>query len=229
VRLWLAQGNVEAAARWLEKDWLDLSGDNADDTAGYPDELRQIEQVTQARLLIAQDNPDAALEILSPLLETVEFAERKGCVLEILVLQAIAFHIQNNDSQAITTLKKAFALAEPENYRRLFIDVGPVMADMLKQSALADITPGYIRELLVEFPSQKSSINDAELQLVDPLSDRELELLHLIANGMSNQQVAEELVLTVGTVKWHLSNIYSKLGVNSRTQAVARARELQLL
>jgi LuxR family maltose regulon positive regulatory protein len=82
---------------------------------------------------------------------------------------------------------------------------------------------------LAAFPSRTTSINDTELQLIDPLSDRELELLGLIANGMSNRDVAEELVLTVGTVKWHLSNIYSKLDVSSRTQAVARARELQLL
>jgi LuxR family maltose regulon positive regulatory protein len=228
VRLWLAQHNVEAAARWLEKDWLDLSRDNADDSAGYPAELRQVEQLIQARLLIAQDNPAAALEILSTLLETVESADRTGCVLEIYILQAIAYHLQNN-VQAIATLKKAIVLAEPEMYCRLFIDAGPVMADLLNQSAPADIAPNYIHKLLAAFPSQTTSINDTELQLIDPLSDRELELLGLIANGMSNREVAEELVLTVGTVKWHLSNIYSKLDVSSRTQAVARARELQLL
>jgi LuxR family maltose regulon positive regulatory protein len=103
------------------------------------------------------------------------------------------------------------------------------MTNLLNQPALADIAPNYIHDLLAAFPLKSTAIDDSELQLIDPLSDRELELLHLIANGMSNQQVAEELVLTVGTVKWHLSNIYSKLGVNSRTQAVARARELHLL
>jgi len=229
VRLWLAQDNVEAAARWLEKNWLELNRDSADDSAGYPDELRRVEQLTQARLLIAQDKPDAALAILATLLETVEEAGRTGCVLEVLALQAIARHVQNQTVQAVTILEKAILLAEPEGYCRLFIDAGPALADLLNRPALADIAPNYIRELLAAFPLPAKSVQDAELQLIDPLSDRELELLRLIAGGMSNREVAEELVLTVGTVKWHLSNIYSKLGVSSRTQAVAQARELQLL
>jgi LuxR family maltose regulon positive regulatory protein len=229
VRLWLAQGHVEAAARWLEKDWLDLSRDSADDSAGYPAELREVAQLTQARLLMAQENPDAALALLSTLLETVERAGRSASVLEILVLQAMAHAARNNITKAKATLGKSLLIAQPQGYCRLFIDAGPAMADLLNQPELDDLAPDYIREILAAFPSPAPAAEQIEFQLIDPLSDRELELLQLIAGGMSNQQVADELILTVGTVKWHLSNIYSKLGVGSRTQAVARARELQLL
>ena len=100
------------------------------------------------------------------------------------------------------------------------------MAKLLDQAAVRDVAPNHVDKLLAAFSTAKQR---AAPPLVESLSDRELEVLNLIAAGRSNQQIAAELVLTVGTVKWHLSNIYSKLGINSRTQAVARARELRLL
>jgi LuxR family maltose regulon positive regulatory protein len=230
VRLWLAQDNVEAAARWMQKDWLELARNSTDDSAGQPDELFQVESLTRARLLVTQDKPAEALALLAPLLKRAEETERTGRVLEILVLQALAFQAQGDLTEAIVALEKALSLAEPEgepkSYIRLFLDEGAPMAKLLDQAAVRDVAPNHVDKLLAAFSTAKQR---AAPPLVESLSDRELEVLHLIAAGLSNQQIAAELVLTVGTVKWHLNNIYSKLGVNSRTQAVARARELRLL
>jgi LuxR family maltose regulon positive regulatory protein len=156
---------------------------------------------------------------------------RTGCLLEILVLQAMAHHLHRQTNEAMTTLEQALELAEPETYTRLFIDAGRPMAELLQKRKAEDGgMKQYIDKLLSAFDNKNFHPSSLLPQpLLDPLSERELELLQLIAAGMSNQEVAADLVLTVGTVKWHLSNIYSKLGVSSRTQAVARARELRLL
>lgn len=229
VRLWLAQDQIEPAARWLEKDWLELGRNGADDSAGYPDELRRVEDMTRARLWIAQARPEKALELLAKLLEIVDEPARAGCALEIRVLQAVALQAGGKTSEAESVLAQAILQAEPENYRRLFLDAGLSLIELLRRPAVRDIAPDYVGALLVAFKQAQSAPAASETDLIDPLSERELELLALIANGLSNRQIADELVLTVGTVKWHLSNIYSKLGVSSRTQAVARARDLQLL
>jgi LuxR family maltose regulon positive regulatory protein len=227
VRLWLAQNDLTAAERWLQKEWLDLSSDSADDSAGYPHELRQAEQLAQARLLIAQNRAGEALALLVPLHQMVEAKGRTGCVLEILLLQALAHQAQDDVAQAKVVLEKALALAERDGHIRLFVDEGPAMAKLLEKMKADETMREYTGQLLAAFAKEETVAPSSVL--IEPLSDRELEVLHLIAAGSSNQQIAEELVLTVGTVKWHLSNIYSKLGVNSRTQAVAQARELRLL
>jgi LuxR family maltose regulon positive regulatory protein len=231
VRYWLAQNNLTAAVDWLEIKRSDRNGDSADDSAGYPDELRQVERLTQARLWIALGRTEEALALLARLRQSAADKVRTGCLLEILTVQALAYQAQNNFVEAVTTLEKALALARPEDYVRLFLDEGAPMAALLtnvtdKGGLLAE----YISRLLAVF--DQAGIQPAAFSPyppTDPLSDRELELLNLIATGLSNQQIADKLVLTVGTVKWHLSNIYSKLGVSSRTQAVARARDLRLL
>jgi LuxR family maltose regulon positive regulatory protein len=179
---------------------------------------------------MAQDKPAKALALLAPLLKQAEETERTGRALEVLVLQALAFQAQDDLTQATVTLEKALSLAEPTGepigYIRLFVDEGALMAKLLDQAAVRDVAPDYVDRLRAAFATEKQRPAPS---LVESLSDRELEVLNLIAAGRSNQQIAAELVLTVGTVKWHLSNIYGKLGVNSRTQAVAQARELGLL
>jgi LuxR family maltose regulon positive regulatory protein len=149
--------------------------------------------------------------------------------------------------QALITLERALTLAEPEGYIHLFLDEGAPMAKLLIRMKAEGGTPswgqvmkGYINKILMAWekskqkfhpssPAPRSSGGVIPHPLIEPLSERELELLRLIAAGMSNSEMAEALVVTVGTVKWHLNNIYGKLDVRSRTQAVARARELQLL
>ncbi|MBN1994686.1 MAG: tetratricopeptide repeat protein [Anaerolineae bacterium] len=222
VRLWLAQGDIEAAINCLKQERSGPNDDNAraDDSAGYPDELSRLERLTQARLLIAQNKPDEALVLLTSLHQAAAASERTGWVLEISTLQALAYQASGDTPGAVTTLAEALALAEPEGYIRLFVDEGGPLADLLPQVTAPKVAAGYAKKLLTGLQ---------RVNLVESLSDRELEILRLIATGLSNQQIAAELVLTVGTVKWHLSNIYGKLGVNRRTQAVARAREMQLL
>jgi LuxR family maltose regulon positive regulatory protein len=154
-------------------------------------------------------------------------------VIEILTLQALAYQAQGEWDQAIITLERALMLAEPEGYMRLFLDEGAPMAKLLQRmKAEGGRMKGYINKILMAWEKSEKKFHPLSLiphPLIEPLSERELELLRLIAAGMSNSEMAETLVVTVGTIKWHLNNIYGKLDVRSRTQAVARARELGLL
>ncbi len=257
-RLWLRQGNLAAAARWAQKSSLSLNPHSADDSAGQVDTLRQVAGITEARLLIAhsRNGPgqpllQEAVTLLASLLQAAEEAEQMERVIEILALQALAYQAQADPASAITTLERALRLAEPAGYIRLFVDEGPPMAELLHQAAVHGMLPNYAGKLLAAFGSERTGDEGGRMKealaaspfhpsspvptglspqpLVESLSERELEVLDLIATGMSNQQIADELCLTVGTVKWHVNNIYGKLGVRRRTQAVARARELKLL
>jgi LuxR family maltose regulon positive regulatory protein len=162
---------------------------------------------------------------------------RTDDLIEILTLQALARWAKNEKEQAVSTLTEALALAEPEGYVRTFVDEGPAMADLLsatlevRQRGHADpakrIPARYLAKLLAALAQENAA---AGRQLHEPvLSERELEVLALIASGESNQEIANKLFITVATVKTHINNLYRKLGVRSRTQAVARAREMNLL
>ena len=139
--------------------------------------------------------------------------------------------------QALITLESALSLAEPEGYVRTFIDEGEPMAKLLRLAASRGIAKKYVRKLLASFhlgSESQSKASPAEgvvapSSLVEPLGKRELEVLQLIVAGMSNSEIAEKLIIGEGTVKTHINNIYGKLDVQSRTQAIARARELKLL
>ena len=157
---------------------------------------------------------------------------RMGRVIEVLALQALAQQAQGQPEPALANLAEAIHLAQPEGYFRLFLDEGAPMIELLttagQQAPASQQT--YIADLLNAYRQGQEKAARSSLQpLIEPLSDRELEIVGLIAGGMSNSEIAEKLVVTVGTVKWHLNNIYGKLDVRSRTQAVARVRELGLL
>jgi LuxR family maltose regulon positive regulatory protein len=152
-----------------------------------------------------------------------------GSVIEILVLQALAFHILGDLDQALSALHRALSLAEPEGYVRTFIDEGQVMAGLLRQAMTQGIAPGYVGKLLAASGDSPLPPAPAAQPLAEPLSDRELEVLRLVAAGLSNREIAAELVIAVSTVKSHINHIYGKLDVKSRTQAVARGRLLGLL
>jgi LuxR family maltose regulon positive regulatory protein len=233
-RLALARGELESAARWARE--------YASFTAADPAYLGEFAQITVAHVYLTETRFAEAFELLERLHEDAETAERIGSVIEILALEALTLDAQGNHAQAVATLERALTLAEPEGYVRVFVDEGEPMRLLIVDCGLqiakhAAHLKSYVDKLLAAFvttqpvPSdvpirnQKSEINN----LIEPLSERELEVLRLIAEGLSNREIADRLTVVVGTVKWYLNHIYTKLDVHSRTQAVARARELHLL
>jgi LuxR family maltose regulon positive regulatory protein len=229
----LAQGNLAAAIRWVDESGLSPY----DDDLSYP---REQEYLTLARVRIAQgrDHPlgpylQDALHLLDRLLEDAEAKARMGSALEILVLRALALHAQGDRTGALSTLERALMLAEPEGYVRLFMDEGAPMLVLLRQAHARGMTPGYVTTLLTASGWQGAVASPLDASrassLIEPLTEREREVLQLLGAGASNRDIARRLVLSVGTVKKHVSNICGKLSVQSRTQAIARARALDLL
>jgi LuxR family maltose regulon positive regulatory protein len=191
--------------------------------------------ISQARVHLAQGDTSAALVVLEQLRQQ---AEAKGWAderLKVMVLQAVALHMNGEKDKAVHLLCDALALAAPGGFIRLFVDEGPPMAQLLSEAEAIGMLPDYTGKLLavLEADAQKrentSSLPPPAQPLIEPLSPRELEVLHLMAAGLSNQEICERLFLALSTVKGHNRNIFGKLQVQRRTEAVARARELGLL
>ena len=225
VRLWIAQREVTRAAAWGQ-----TCGLTPEDQPSYQ---REWEYLTLVRLLLVQHRADETISLLRRGLRMAEKGKRIGSMIEILLLQALVHQALGQTPQALFQLTQALQLAEAHGYARLFLDEGPSLAALLHQAAARQIVPEYVRALLAQFPdavAQSTVQERTGLQLLlEPLSEREREVLRLVAAGLSNRETAAHLSITAGAVKKHLSNIYSKLGVSSRTQALARARELDLL
>ncbi len=151
-----------------------------------------------------------------------------GSVIDILVVQALARHAGHDPAGALASLARAVALAEPEGYVRVFIDEGPPMVAMLKLAAKQPNTPAYVRRLL-DAGATAEGQGSAEQPLIEPLSERELEVLRLLESDLDGPDIARELTVSLSTVRTHTQNIYAKLGVNNRRAAVRRASELGLL
>jgi LuxR family maltose regulon positive regulatory protein len=221
VSLCLAEGNLHAAAAWLQANQPDTSG-------GIP-YLRSILNRAYVRVLISEKKFDSAFSLLEQLFPPAESTGQTGTIIELLVLQALAFQANEQPSKALQVLERTFSLAQPEGYVRVFLDEGEPMAELLRRAGSQGVAPNYVSKLLSEFGRAESNTTPAKQPLLEPLSERELEVLSLIAEGLSNQAIALRFVVSVGTVKAHTANIYRKLNVTSRTQALARARELKLM
>jgi LuxR family maltose regulon positive regulatory protein len=217
-RLWIAQGDLAAASRWAQASGLNP----ADPPTTY---LYEVKYLTLARLLIAQGNLDDAESLLLRLHRAAASAARSGSLIEILILQAITFAAQDRGEEALSALEQALSLAEPEGFVRIFLDEGTPMAELLRQAVAQNLHAPYALHLLEALGETAA----APQPLIEPLSERELEVLRRVAAGYSNKEIAQDLVIAVSTVKKHVNNIYGKLEVRNRTQAVARARELGLL
>ncbi len=247
-RLWIAQSNLAAAEQWAAS-----RGRALDAVPKVPNLMdffeQEIEQATLARLLIAQRRLDEATRLLDELLQATIAIGWTGSTIEVMTLQALALQAQGKTTQAMTTLEQALALTEPEGYVRIFVDEGEPMRLLIADLGLQikrrvrgarDETSArllaYVGRLLAAFPApstpalpRSETRNLQSKILVEPLSERELEVLQLVADGASNQEIAQELVIAVSTVKTHIKNICGKLDVRGRTQATTRARELGLL
>jgi LuxR family maltose regulon positive regulatory protein len=233
-RALLVEGKLNEAMHWVRERGLSV-----DDDLSY---LREFEHLTLVRVFIAQYKNkyddgliNDAIGFLERLLKAAEEGGRVGSVIEILVLQALAHDAQGDIPSALVSIERALDLAEPEGYIRIFVDEGPSMAHVLYEALSRGIAPDYVRRLLAAFPDDKpdqaetSQTQTTQSGLIEPLSEREIEVLNLIASGLTNQAVAGRLYLSLNTVKVHTRNIYGKLGVNNRTGAVARAKALGIL
>jgi LuxR family maltose regulon positive regulatory protein len=226
-RIWLAQGELDAVSRWRAERGLDVEG--------YSDYGRESEYIVLARLLIAQERLGDADRLLSSLLAAAEKGERVSRAVEVLLLRSLLLDRSGQTRGALSTLEQALVLAQPGGLVAAFVDEGPPMAHLLYEAVSRGIAGGYAQQLLAAFPvveSQGAGLPTApssNAQLLEPLSDRELEVLMLIAQGLTNPEIATKLYLSLNTVKAHTRNIYGKLAVHSRVQAVAKGRTLGLL
>ena len=234
VAAWRMRMRMTHRDRMPATDW---QGPHLTDTDGGTDYLRELVHLARARELLASALEDVpgqrhqvhkALDLLQQQLEAAATAGRVGNTIEILNLRALAFQIDRDLDQALSALEQALSLAEPGGYVRAFVDEGEPMARLLRRALARGIAPSYAGMLLAAFGESAPVASPATQALVEPLTERELEVLLLIVAGLSNQEIARELVVAVSTVKSHVNHIYGKLGVRSRTQAVARARELDL-
>jgi LuxR family maltose regulon positive regulatory protein len=190
--------------------------------------------ISQARVHVAQGNPSAALPLLEARRQQMEAKGWQDEQLKVMVLQTVAHHANGEKDQALQVLRDALARAEPGSFIRIFVDEGLPIAQLLSQAALQGIKPDYIGKLLAVFEETKQKTRDKShsspvQSLIDPLSQRELEVLQLIAQGLSNREISQRLFLALSTVKGHNRVIFDKLQVQRRTEAIAYARELGLI
>jgi LuxR family maltose regulon positive regulatory protein len=216
VQIALAQEDLPSALHWIEQ----VQGEYGA-SIHYP-----ALPLERAKLELVQGNKAGAAVILAERYQTAAQAGIRYAQIEIRILQGLA---ASDDEEALVYLAEALTMAQSEGYVRIFVDQGRALVPLLRRAAHRGIAPGYVAQLLSAMADSFGAPSSLAQPLIEPLSEREVEVLRLLAAGRSNQAIAAELMLSVGTVKAHNSNIYGKLGVRSRTQAVARARELKLL
>ncbi len=233
VRIWLKQGKLADAKRWEGEHGL-----SADDELSF---LREFEYITLARVLIAtgkndleSGSLDAAIRLLGRLLQVAETGGRMGSVIQILLLQALAYQAQDNLPRAFASLERAMSLAKPEGYIRIFVDEGEPMRSLIEKLSRNRDHPqrGYADKLLAAIAQpvdvEKSVNISKKTDMLDPLSERELDVLKLLRSELTGPEIAKQLIVSLNTFRTHTKNIFTKLGVNNRRAAVSRAEELDL-
>ncbi len=240
-RLWIAQRRLGEALGWVRQQGL-----SPQDDLSY---LHEFEYITLARVLLAQVQHNHAdqsmletIGLLARLLQAAEAGGRMGSVIEILLLQALAYYAQDDLPTALVPLQQALMLAEPEGYVRLFVDEGAPMATLLSAAVERGMMVDYSHKLLVTLGTVPPMISNASPPLaapissaphtqllIEPLSERELEVLRLLTTDLSGPEIARQLMISLNTLRTHTKNIFSKLAVNNRRAAVRRAEELDLL
>jgi ATP/maltotriose-dependent transcriptional regulator MalT len=219
-RIWLSQGNFERLSQHIQRRGLMVDDDIPYQWAP--------EYVILLRTLLARNEYEAALVLADRLLKQAEPAGRMGLVIEVLILQALTFQGKKETAEALVPLERAFRLARPEGYVRVFLDEGEAMTRLLCQAQAHQTGSDYAAELLTWIGKTPDKPQPSMQLLAEPLTTREVEVLKLIETGCSNQDIASRLVISIPTVKRHISNIYNKLGVESRTQAIALGKQLKL-
>jgi LuxR family maltose regulon positive regulatory protein len=227
-RIWIAQGSLGEALGWAREQGLSV-----DDDLSY---LREFEHITLARVLMAryqderaQRSVHEAIRLLDRLLRAAEEGERAGSVIEIGVLRALAYQRHGDIPAALSCLERAVTQAEPEGYVRVFADEGPPMASLLRVAARQQTGGNYVRRLLAAVTETETEQNGPVKQaLIEPLSERELDVLRLLGTELDGPAIARELMVSLNTVRTHTKHIYAKLAVTNRRAAVRRAAELDL-
>ncbi len=230
-RIWLKQGKLAEALGWAREQ-----GPSVDDEILY---MHEFEQITLARVLIAADKNnrgagslDEATRLLGRLLQAAEGGGRIGSVIEILILESLAYQAQGNQPSALASLERALSLAEPEGYVRIFVDEGEVLRSLIEIVSRFRDHPlrGYTDKLLDAFTQPvlkpKSALNPQKSDIIEPLSARELEVLYMLRSELSGPEIAQQLIISLNTLRTHIKSIFNKLGVNNRRAAVRRAEEL---
>jgi LuxR family maltose regulon positive regulatory protein len=224
VRIWLAEDTLDEAIKWTE------DVENSLTIKEIPDYRSEVTYLTSVRVKIAGGETKGIPESLESLQQAMHEKKRTHGVIEVLTLKALALQVQGRLDEALVALRSALSLAKSEGYVRTFVDEGEPMLRLLKNAAAKGIELDYVTKLLATFGARTQLEKPTSgASLAEELTQREKEVLRLVAAGLSNRDSAELLVVTEGTIKKHLNNVFGKLGVRSRTQAVARAKELDLL
>lgn len=227
LRLWLAQGKIEETSQWLTEQGMEVTGN--------PDRFNEREYLTLVRFLIAKGHPSDTLDLLERVYTNANDRGDISRAIEILNLKALAMQAAGNTQQALNALEQSLNLAEPRSFLYTYINEGPSMERLLHDALSRNVSREFVQKLLNYFPVEHPEVNRQQKmishgsELIEPLTDRELDVLRLIAAGLSRQEIASKLFVSVNTIKTHARNIYQKLGINSQMQAVSKARNLGLL
>lgn len=222
--LWLVQGKLDDARRWAETRGLCAEGEF--------DFKNEVEYLALVRILLAEGRVDDATRLLSRLQNAMESTGREGNLVEVLALRAVALSMQTEPRSALAVLEQAMGLARSGGYVRVFLDEGRPVESLLKTAVTRwkdQELVVYAHRLLAAFAGESAPPTAGRAPDAGILSERELEVLRLMAAGRSNRESADELVIAIGTVKRHTANIFDRLDVRNRTEAVAQARRLGLL